>query len=98
MAVEIKWTQQSIEDLQHIAAFISKESPYYAQIQIEKFFEKTLILETYPKAGRVVPELATENIRELIEGNYRIIYRIVTNLQVDVLSVHHSSKILKDLK
>lgn len=96
MASEIKWTRQSIDDLASIADFISKDSSYFAQVQTEKFFARTEILERHPKSGRIVPELGDENIRELIEGSYRIIYRILSSDRIDIIAVHHSSKLLKD--
>lgn len=97
MASEIKWTHQSIDDLVSISDFISKDSPYFAQVQTEKFFSRTEILERHPKSGRIVPELDDENIRELIEGSYRIIYRIISEERIDIIAVHHSSKLLKDI-
>lgn len=64
MASEIKWTRQSINDLVSIADFISKDSPYFAQVQTEKFFSLAEVLEKHPKSGRMVPEIGDENIRE----------------------------------
>ena len=74
--VEIRWTYQSLEDIENIAEFIAKDSPKYAKIQVQLFFDRTEILKTYPKSGRIVPETNDKEIRELILGNYRIIYHI----------------------
>jgi toxin ParE1/3/4 len=38
-----------------------------------------------------VPEFETEQIREVIEGSYRIIYYIKSE-QIDILAVLHSSQ------
>ncbi|MFZ1807060.1 MAG: type II toxin-antitoxin system RelE/ParE family toxin [Cyclobacteriaceae bacterium] len=97
MAFEIRWTRQSIDDLSSIADFISKDSPYFAQVQIERLFERVLILETYPKAGRAVPQVGQENLRELIEGTYRVIYRIYSEDRIDIIAVHHCSRLLGDI-
>lgn len=97
MAFEVKWTAQAIDDLLSIAEFISRDSAYFAQVQVEKLFGRASILETHPKAGRVVPELTQENLRELIEGNYRIIYRIYSEDRIDIVTVHHSSRLLGDI-
>ncbi|MDQ3021191.1 MAG: type II toxin-antitoxin system RelE/ParE family toxin [Bacteroidota bacterium] len=51
---------------------------------------------SHPKAGRIVPELSDEKIRELIKGNYRIIYRIVNKKKVDIITVHHSKRLLSN--
>ncbi|MEI9809677.1 MAG: type II toxin-antitoxin system RelE/ParE family toxin [Bacteroidota bacterium] len=43
----------------------------------------------------MVPEVKIKSIRELIEGNYRIIYRIVNKNLIHILTFHHSSRKLK---
>jgi len=57
-----------------------------------KIKSRTHILKSHPQAGRVVPEIESEEIRELIEGSYRIIYKVVSNSQVDILTIHHSAR------
>ncbi len=37
-------------------------------------------------------QIENEQIRELIEGSYRIIYKVVSNSQVDILTIHHSAR------
>ena len=89
--VKIVWTQIAIEDLRLIHEYISKDSKLYAERLIEKIIERVDQLETFPKSGRVVPEFETETIRELIEGNYRIIYQILPG-QVGIVRIHHSAR------
>jgi toxin ParE1/3/4 len=91
----LNWTDLSIEDLVSIAEFISKDSTKYAVIQIRRIRERAKILKEQPFLGRIVPETQNESIRELIHGNYRIIYRIISNDRIDILTVHHSARILK---
>ncbi|MEA3447449.1 MAG: type II toxin-antitoxin system RelE/ParE family toxin [Bacteroidota bacterium] len=43
----------------------------------------------------MVPEIGASNIRELIEGNYRIIYRIVKEDQINILTIHHAARDLR---
>ncbi|PCJ87829.1 MAG: plasmid stabilization protein [Flavobacteriales bacterium] len=90
--VAVNWTDQAIEDIGNIAEFIAKDSLKYAKIQTQRFFERAEILEKHLKSGRIVPELNDESIRELILGNYRIIYKIVSETQIDILTVHHSRR------
>jgi toxin ParE1/3/4 len=94
MAAEVRWTLSALEDIENIAEFIAKDSKHWAFIQVEKFFLRSEILETHPLAGRVVPEIGNESIRELIEGNYRIIYSIVSDIRVDILTIHQSHRLL----
>lgn len=90
--VKIVWTEQSVFDLKYILDYISKDSKRYAENQIRRIKAKTLILKTQPESGRIVPELGIMQIRELIEGNYRIVYRFLGNELVEILTIHHSAR------
>jgi plasmid stabilization system protein ParE len=94
--VEVNWADQSLEDINSIAEFIAKDSLRYANIQVQRFFDRTEILYKNPNAGRIVPEVNNAAIRELILGNYRIIYRIITHKRIDVLTIHHSMRRLEN--
>lgn len=95
---KVIWTEQAIDDLTNIAQYSSGYSEKYASAIVSKLFNKTNVLKTMPRIGRIVPERNSETIRELIEGNYRIIYEISSEDRIDVLTVHHSSKPLGDIK
>jgi len=90
----LNWTEQSIDDLINIAEFIAKDSIKYSVIQINRIRERAKLLKTQPYLGRIVPETKNESIRELILGNYRIIYKIISENRIDILTIHHSSKLL----
>ena len=75
--VEVRWTVQSIEDIKSIAEFIEKESSKYADSQVDSFFTHSEILEVFPLAGRIIPETNIKTLRELIVGNYRLVYEII---------------------
>jgi toxin ParE1/3/4 len=90
--VKIVWTEQSVSDLKDIFDYISKDSKRYAGNQINRIKSKTFILKSRPESGRMVPEIGMSEIRELIEGNYRIIYRIYSNESIEILTIHHSAR------
>ncbi|MBI4930048.1 MAG: type II toxin-antitoxin system RelE/ParE family toxin [Bacteroidetes bacterium] len=93
--VKISWTPLAQYDLKEIEAYIAQDSQAYAIITVEKIFDRTSILAKHPKSGRVVPEFENENIRELIEGNYRIVYFILNSKEVIISRVHHAARLLK---
>jgi len=94
--VKIIWTQRSLTDLKSIGEYISQDSIKYASLTIERLFDVTKYLETNPRIGRMVPEMGRKDkFREIIYGNYRIIYKITSTLTVHILTVHHSSKRLR---
>ncbi|MBI1781286.1 MAG: type II toxin-antitoxin system RelE/ParE family toxin [Sphingobacteriales bacterium] len=89
---EVRFTEQSVNDLEEIGRYISLDSTTYARLQIEKIISRTDILEIFPRIGRVVPELNNKSVREIIEGNFRIIYLIVNKQTVHILTIHHSAR------
>jgi len=92
--VNVTWTEIAIEDLSSIHQFISRDSKLYADRFIAKIIKRVDQLENFTKSGRVVPEFNNPDIRELIEANYRIIYKISTS-GVSVIRIHHSARRLK---
>jgi addiction module RelE/StbE family toxin len=94
--VKVIWTEFAIDDLRSIHAYISQDSKFYADRFIEKLISRVDQLETHPHSGRIVPEFHVDSLRELIEGNYRIIYRINTNY-IGVVRIHHSAKQLNGI-
>ena len=51
------------------------DSVHYAKLQVLRIKTKTKALKIYSNSGKMVSELGDPAIRELIEGNYRIIYK-----------------------
>lgn len=95
---EVRWTDSALLDIDSIAEYIAEDSEKYAGIQVERFFKEAEILEKHPYAGRIVPELNDQYIREIVLGNYRIIYRVFSEYIVDILSVHHSNMLIGNNK
>jgi len=94
--VRIEWTPLAYEDLETIFDYISKDSVFYATKQIDTLIKRVDVLEEYPLAGRVVPEFNTIIIRELIEGSYRIIYKIENEI-IFIIRIHHSARNLIEI-
>ena len=94
--VKIIWTQRSLTDLKSIAEYISQDSIKYASLTIERLINVTKYIETNSRIGRMVPEMGRKDkFREIIYGNYRIIYIIADSHTANILTVHHSSKRLR---
>jgi len=94
VAIRLNWSEQSLNDLIGIAEYIARDSDRYAKLTVRRIREKTQILKTNPFAGRIVPEINNPEIRELIMGNFRIIYLIVSKSQIDILTIYHSARVL----
>ncbi|MFQ5865480.1 MAG: type II toxin-antitoxin system RelE/ParE family toxin [bacterium] len=77
--------------------YIAKDSTLYAERMVDRLTSRSKQITDFPMSGRKVPEYDAEDIREVFEGHYRIIYRIRPK-QIDILAVIHGSRLLpKDI-
>jgi toxin ParE1/3/4 len=95
MVRRIIYSAKSKSDLREIFEFISADSKLFAKRQILLIRMHIRNLKKFPNLGRIVPEMNLEYVREIIEGNYRIIYMLATENQINILTIHHTSKELK---
>jgi plasmid stabilization system protein ParE len=95
MPNKIYWTRQAREDLREIRAFIARDAPITAAAFVRRLRASVDRLRSFPRVGQVVTELGNEEIRELIRGQYRVIYRCRID-RIDILTVYHSSRLLDE--
>ena len=74
--MKVEWAGPAILDVRAIKAYIAKDSAVYASRFSERIIEAAESLHSLPLRGRMVPEAGDDDIRELLFGNYRIIYRV----------------------
>jgi len=96
--VKIVWTDLSILDLKEIFDYIAQNSCRYASVTVNKIYQRVQVIADNPYSGKIVAEFSDKLIRELVEGNYRIIYRVKSEKQIDILRVYHSARLLKKNK
>ena len=92
MAYEITWSPEAIEDVEEIAEFIARVSPNYASTVVDTLLDAARKLSTFPFAGRVVPEIGDDLIREKLVLDYRLIYRVYDE-GVTILAVIHGKRL-----
>ena len=95
MVYRVVWTRKALGDLRGIKDYISQDSTRYAHLQIERIRSAASHLGRFPELGRVVPEFPDEAWREILTGNYRVIYRFdAAGARVVVLAVVHGMQLL----
>ena len=93
--MKIFWSPLAVERLENIFEYVSKDDRIAAQKMIERIFKKVESLSKFPERGRKVPEANREEIREVFESEYRIIYRIEPK-RICVLSIRNFKQLLPD--
>ena len=91
--MKIIWSPLAIERASEIAEYIALDKLSAAENWINTVFSKVEKLKFSPEIGRIAPEIQNNQFRELIYGNYRIIYRIEKK-QVSILTIRHGIQIL----
>ena len=91
----VVWSPEALEDIDAIAAYIARDSAFYAAAVVEKMLATAASLNNFPQAGRVVPELNEADLRERFVYSYRLIYRIEPK-RILVTAVIHGKRLLED--
>jgi len=93
--VRLLWTERARCDLLSIIDYIGRDSPAAARRTVAAIRKKALALNERPHSGRIVPELSRPEVRELIHGNYRLVYLVAAD-EVVVLTVFEGHRLLPE--
>jgi plasmid stabilization system protein ParE len=63
---EIRWTEQAVDNLAAIKAFIGQDSPAYALAVVGRLYQAVTQLGQFPDSGRMVPEQSRPEIRDAL--------------------------------
>ncbi len=96
MARKVVWSYEASDDLEAIAEYIARDSSFYAAAFVREVLDASRSLNEFSERGRIVPELANPDIRELFVKEYRLIYGIEES-RVVVLGLIHGKRDLKKL-
>ncbi len=91
--MKLIWTEIAVEKLEEYADYIALDKPTTALKWSESIQESANKLIDFPGLGRQVPELKREDIREIIKGNYRIIYLLQADY-ISILTIRHCKQLL----
>jgi toxin ParE1/3/4 len=86
--MRVIWSPLAIERAAEAARYIAKDSPAAARRWVDELFETAAGLAQLPDRGRRVPELPRPDLRELLFGSYRIVYRIEAR-RIAIVTVRH---------
>lgn len=73
----LRWSRRATEDLLEIGDFIATENPAAARAWVERLRARAAVAARAPRAGRMVPEIGREDVRETFLKSYRIVYRVL---------------------
>lgn len=89
--MKVEWTATARRHLRAIHDYIARDSPFYASRMVARIVERSEQIAAFPESGRIAPEYARGDVREIFEDPYRIMYRIKRNA-VRMIAVVHSAR------
>jgi plasmid stabilization system protein ParE len=89
--VRLVWSPLADRQVDEVLAYISAADEAAARRWLEELFERVDALRSFPDSGRMVPELGREEIRELLVGSCRVIYRHRGDL-VEIAVIRHQAR------
>ncbi|MBO0936068.1 type II toxin-antitoxin system RelE/ParE family toxin [Fibrella sp. HMF5335] len=92
---QVIWTARAANEITEVAEFIGDFSVSYAKQFVSRAYERTGQLASFPEMGRMIPEINKSQYRELLEGNYRIMYELLDTDLVLIQRVIHQSRNFK---
>ena len=93
---ELIWSPQALADVEEIRAYIALDSRSYADLTAQRIMAAVERLKAFPDSGRMVPERQSPEVREVIAGRFRIVYRRQAHV-VEIVTVFRGSRELPDL-
>jgi toxin ParE1/3/4 len=91
----IRWTEAARTDLRTLHAYIARDSRVYARRVVERLRKAVERLQVFPESGTRVIEWDRPDLREVVVGNYRAVYRYREQI-VEILAVLHAARNLPD--
>jgi len=91
MGLRVIWSYAAVDDLEAAAEYLRQDSPSFSSSFVLRALEAGRSLSLFPERGRVVPELKSDNIREIFIYNYRLIYRVEKD-KVSILALIHGRR------
>ena len=89
--MKVVWSPLALQRVTEIVEYISRDRPAAALEWASGLFDLVSQLEAFPDRGRVVPEVGRPAIRELLYGEYRVVYK-VQPASLGILTVRHGRR------
>jgi plasmid stabilization system protein ParE len=93
--MKVTWTARARTRLAEIHDYIAQDSKPRALATVERIFDRADGLLIAPRSGARLQTFVDDEVRELLERPYRIIYR-VSATSIEILTVKHYRQRLID--
>ena len=97
MAGRLSWSPRALAELDDIANYIAKDSPFYARVVVRRLLDRAELLPAMPGQGRLVPEYEGPlELREVFVHSWRVIY-CVSESGIEVVTLVHGARLIENI-
>lgn len=89
--MRIRWSALASKHIVEIAAYIAETSPVAAARWLDTLEAKVGRLADFPRSGTPIPDFQGDNLRQIVLGRYRVVYRVEMR-SVLILTVRHTAR------
>lgn len=89
--MRVQWAPRVTGHVDDAMAYMGRVSADIAQAWLVRLLQRVAALEQFPDAGRRVPEFDRDDLREIVVGPYRVVYRRRAD-SVEIIGVHHHAR------
>ncbi|MGH9389346.1 MAG: type II toxin-antitoxin system RelE/ParE family toxin [Vicinamibacteria bacterium] len=91
--MKLRWSDRARQDLKESGRYIARDSSEAAREWVARLRRRAVKAAAIPRAGRIVPEFGRPEVREVLLGNYRLVYQ-VSGKTVTILTVFEGHRLL----
>lgn len=95
--MKLRWREVAQGHVLEIARYIARDKQSAAKKWAERIYKRAKDAARFPYMGKRVEEKDQDNVRELVEGAYRIIYVIDEAADlVEIYMIVHGARLLEN--
>lgn len=88
---EVRWTEEAAQRLREIHDYLVERNPRAASRTIRGIFELAGSLDRFPERGFVHRTRSGHEVRIVVYGHFRVVYRVESGATVIVIGIFHGA-------
>ena len=94
---KVIWTEKCLQRIEEICEYIELDSVSSSNKFAIEIFSKEELIRRNPRIGKIVPDYEIEEYRQIIVGNYRLVYQF-DEISIQMITVRHckQEKVIED--
>jgi toxin ParE1/3/4 len=89
---EMTWSPRAVDEFDEIRRYIAKSSESTSRQVVQDVLQIVEQIRSQPLSGNMVNEYNRADVRERLSGSYRIIYRVINDDLVEIVTIRRGAR------